>query len=92
MNKHGKVKQVLFEKALIRNSYTGEMQETENSLQLWTDEGLNELIKKVPGVSIVTPNLGGYPTSYGIIIDPRYDIEFVKKEIEATIICEIGEI
>lgn len=90
MNDKGKLKQVIFEPALRINSLTGEKEISENGCILWTDENLNELISKILGV-ISVENVY-YKQQYSIVFDPRYDPEFVKKEIEAEIICKIGEI
>lgn len=92
MNDKGKKVQVLFETAMKRNNITGEFEVALNAFQLWTEPNLEELIRKVPGVCEVTSKFSGYSSSYAIVIDPRYDVEFVKKEIEAEIICNIGEI
>lgn len=92
MNKHGKVKQVLFEDAIVINNITGEREYSTNNVLVWTDAGMDEIIRKVKGVCTVSLVYSNIENQYSVVIDPRYDIEFVKKEIEATIICEIGEI
>lgn len=90
MNNKGKKLQVLFEPALRINSVTGEKEITEFGCVIWTDKNLNQLIARIPGV-VHVENVY-YPEQYSVTFDPRYDPEFVKKEIEAAIILELGEI
>lgn len=92
MDKKGKLTQIKFEPGLQFNRISGELEISPITVCLWTDEGLKELIKNVTGVVQVTDNVNLYKTYYNVVIDARYDIEFVKKEIEATIMCEIGEL
>jgi len=92
MNEKGKNKQILFEHGLQRNNFTGEIEQSPNSFFLWTDKGLENLIKSIEGVMFVRGCVDNLETRYSLLIDPRYDIEFVKAEIEAKIILELGEI
>ncbi len=85
MDNHGKVKEVLFEDAVQRNTITEEMEISKTAFILWADENLQELIKKIPG--IIQVRCLDYPTRYHIIIDFRYDLDFIKKEVEAEILC-----
>ncbi len=54
---------------------------------VWADEGQDDLMKSVEGVTFV---YSGQPlkTEYMVYVDPRYDIEFVKREVEAVILCQ----
>ena len=49
----------------------------------WADEGLTELIESVPGVT----NAFNQPTKtrYQVYVDKRYDREWIKSEVEATV-------
>jgi hypothetical protein len=92
MNEKGKKQQVLFESALQRNIITGELEPSINGFLLWTDKGLLETIEKIEGVCSVIPNVNGLPNYYSVITDRRYDLEFVKAEVESAIILKLGEI
>jgi hypothetical protein len=52
-------------------------------LDIWCDAGHLENLKKVPGVMVA--NQGSVPVNYGVYIDPRYDTQWVMKEIEAIV-------
>ncbi len=54
----------------------------DKDLFVWADDGLQGVISKVPGVSLVY-TMGN--TLYAVTLDPRYDVEWVKREIEAQI-------
>lgn len=55
------------------------------ALIVWADRGLAKVIRRVEGV--VFADVGGYPTKYIVHVDPRYDLDWVEKEIEAAIKC-----
>lgn len=86
IDKFGKVKEVFFENAIETDNLTGNVRISNRSFFLWADKGLSELISKVPGVINVV-NISDARTRYQIVIDMRYDIEFIKAEIEAEILC-----
>ena len=67
----GKLQDVLFQS-----------RDSDNDIFVWADEGLLNTISKVPGVNLVY-TMGD--TLYAVTLDPRYDIEWVKKESEAQI-------
>lgn len=56
--------------------------------RIWANAGLEKRFEKIEGVTDAF-TVGG-PTQYDIYIDHRYDIEFIKKEVEAVIICSLG--
>lgn len=92
MNEQGKTKQIIFEKGYNRNNLTGELELSENSILIWTDPNLLDVIKSVPGVAYAECAIHGMNSYYAATIDPRYDVEFIKREIEAAIIIQIGEL
>jgi len=53
----------------------------DNGLNVWADDGNKEIITSVEGVFQVTQIYSWYD----VTLDPRYDAEYVKKEIEAQI-------
>ena len=53
----------------------------DNGLNVWADDGNKEIIKSVEGVFQVTQIY----SRYDVTLDHRYDAEYVKKEIEAQI-------
>ncbi|HMN14652.1 MAG TPA: hypothetical protein PKD55_20220 [Bellilinea sp.] len=55
-------------------------------LIVWADPGMEAVIAKVPGVVSVE----GVKTNYAVHLDPRYDREWVKREIVAQIKCAPG--
>jgi hypothetical protein len=85
MDERGKEKEILFEDALQRNAITEEFEISKTAFIMWADENLMELIKKVPGV--IKVQLVDSSTRYHVIIDARYNLEFIKKEVEAEILC-----
>jgi len=52
-------------------------------LDVWADAGHLENLKKVPGVMSVSQ--GSVSVNYGVYVDPRYDTQWVMKEIEAVV-------
>jgi 16S rRNA G966 N2-methylase RsmD len=57
----------------------------EYSFNVWADAGMMNFIKEVAGVTNVFDNTCS--TQYHVFLDPRYNRDFVKKEIEAVIVC-----
>ena len=60
-----------------------EWQDDLRYVDVWADEGSKELIENVEGVTNCYNNLS--EVNYHVYLDPRYDKEFVMKEIEAAI-------
>jgi hypothetical protein len=87
IDEHGKLIEVLFEDMVGIQNYTGEKIICQHEFIVWADEGLLELIKSVKGIYDVQLKLGFPTTEYFVFVDWRYDIEFIKKEIEAVILC-----
>ena len=61
---------------LIYDNLTG-------GFEVWADDGMKEIIKNVDGVVWV----GQDNTQYTIHLDPRYNKDYLYKEIEAVIKC-----
>jgi len=53
------------------------------NLTIWADPDMTDVIKNIPGVTNVYTIHG--PTEYTVYLDPRYDREYLKCEIEAQI-------
>jgi hypothetical protein len=92
MNSKGKQKQVLFEDAIVINNLTGEREIAQHDFIVWTDKNMEDVIRSVEGIVSVRNTYSDLETNYTIVIDPRYDISFVKSEVEAAIILHLGEI
>ena len=79
---NGKLTDVLIEDFVCDDPKTG-MSKPISMLTVWADKGMLDVIRSVPGVS------GAYgdnsPTLYHVFLDPRYDLAWVKAEIEAQI-------
>lgn len=84
MDKHGRVKDVVIKDNYRVDDATG-MKVPCDSVTVWADKGLIDIIKNVPGVASAFDIGGGF--DYTVFFDPRYDREFVKQEIEAIILC-----
>jgi hypothetical protein len=83
MNKpDGKLRDVIVEDNEFRDPQTGISKLS--GLRVWADAGNRELIRNIPGVSFASEA----NTLYTIELDPRYDREFVKREIEAVLLCK----
>jgi len=55
-----------------------------SKLIVWADAGLEDVMVGVPGVVEVDSRWG---SQYFVTTDPRYDVEVVAQEVEATIRC-----
>ena len=58
-----------------------ELNEEEHALLVWADDGLKNIIYGVAGVVEVFSE----SPRYSVLVDHRYDLDFVAKEIEAAI-------
>jgi hypothetical protein len=85
MDKYGMTQEILFEDAIATNNDTGISNICPTAFYLWAEEKKENLIKNVKGVFFCETYQT--PTHYFIKIDARYDKEFIKKEIEAAILC-----
>jgi hypothetical protein len=54
-------------------------------LTVWADENMSKVIFGVEGVTGVYHPL--HSSEYTVYVDPRYDREYIKREIEAVIKC-----
>jgi hypothetical protein len=85
MDDTGKKQDVLIENIWTEDQKTGLKNMQEGMLIVWADPKVLDVIKSVPGVSNAFCNIS--PVKYEVFLDPRYDREFVQKEIEAKILC-----
>lgn len=77
----GKLFDVLIEDATDIDQTTGA--DVFVGFRVWADKGLERIIDSVPGVHSVQ----SYRTFYLVTLDPRYDREWLRAEIEAVILC-----
>lgn len=84
---NGRKQDILIENKIYTDNRTGIETVSDRSFVVWADAGLNDVIKSVDGVTVVYSNQP-YATKYDIFTDPRYDIEFIKREVEAAILCK----
>jgi len=80
----GRKKDVLIEDEILTDPKTG-LSYPVRSVYVYADAKLNEIIECVEGVTAVYNSCN--KTRYEVYIDPRYDLEHVKREIEAAILC-----
>ena len=79
---NGKNVVVIIEDRKNTDQRTG-VEYTSNWINVYADAGMKEIILKVEGVVSVTKM---EDTEYMVKLDPRYDREYVKREIEAAIL------
>jgi len=80
---NGKVYDIIVEEFSYVDKQTGVRLVCDHSFYVWFDDGYNDLIKTVEGVIHAFND----PSHYHIYIDKRYDIEYIKKEVEAVLLC-----
>ena len=80
---NGRKFDVLIVDRLETDPRTG-MEMLSRQVTVYADAGLKEVISKVEGVTWITFMAD---TEYLVKIDPRYDYEFVKRQIEAAVLC-----
>jgi hypothetical protein len=85
MMENGRKNEILFEPVFNKDIDTGVEIESSDCLHFWADANTKDAIKKVEGVAKVFNNFS--PTDYIVYIDRRYDIKWVKAEIEAVVKC-----
>ena len=84
----GRKKEVII-RVLPRTSQTyGMIGSTETTLEydrldIWADAGHLDNIKKTTGV--MDARIGGVSVNYFVFVDPRYDTQWVIREIEAVV-------
>jgi hypothetical protein len=81
---NGRKVDVIIDDVFILDARTCEMI-LSDVIMIHADPGFKEIIEKVEGIELVAPTL--LPSNYNAVIDRRYDREFVKKEVEAAILC-----
>ena len=79
----GRLTDVLIEYGDYTDPRTG-MLVTSNLLTVWADDGMKEFIMVVEGICDVIPD-STHKSSYLVVMDKRYDREWIKAEIEAAI-------
>ena len=86
MDEHGRMTDVIVEESFYTDPRTGVEKFLE--LTVWADRGYENIIKAVPGVAHAYTMNG---VRYSVTVDPRYDRDFVGREIEAAILCNKPE-
>ena len=81
----GKLTDVLIEDFYMDDPKTGMKKLVEKYINVWADSGKKDIIRTVKGVTNVFLTRGD--CEYEVFLDPRYDREWVKAEIEAVIRC-----
>ena len=81
----GKKQDVIIEDVTNTDPRTGVESVSQTQVNVWADERMKEVIQKVEGVTNVY-NIPT-PTLFHVYIDARYDKEYVKRDIEAAILC-----
>lgn len=79
----GRKTDVLIEDRFNTDPRTG-IEKLSDFVSVFADTGMTDVISKVEGIMTV---IARHPTEYWARIDPRYDREFVKREVEAAIVC-----
>ena len=85
MNKNGREFDVLIEDEKFTDQRTGVVTVSDKSFTAWADKGLQKVIEDVEGITNVF-NFDTDRTEYHVYVDPRYNFEFIKKEVEAVLI------
>jgi len=80
----GRKTDVFIEDIIIEDKKTGMKSVSDELFMVWADSGLSRLIYSIPGVTVVMENP---KCRYTVGLDKRYDMDFVKKEVEAEILC-----
>lgn len=83
--KNGRMKDVIIENEFYTDPRTG-VEIMSDCFIVWADAAMLETIKAVEGVTNVYNQIT--PTKFSVYYDKRYDREFVKREIEAAILCK----
>ena len=82
---NGRKTDVLIEDNYYLDNRTGVYLKSNNNFTVWADKDMREIILSVDGVTnVFTPDCN---TKYQVYIDKRYDIEFIKREVEAAVLC-----
>lgn len=84
---NGKKKDILIEDKKFTDNRTGVESVSDRTFVVWADAGMKDVISAVDGVVAVYSGQP-YETKYDVFVDPRYDFEFIKREVEAAILCK----
>ena len=84
MDDKGRKSDVLIEDAMLTDPQTGVRAASDFYFNVWADTGLESVISAVDGVSHCMETAKSH---YIVFVDRRYDMEFVKREVEAAILC-----
>ena len=84
---NGKNKDVLIEDKVFTDNRTGIECVSDRTFVVWADAGMEDAISSVDGIVAVYSGQP-YKTKYDVFVDPRYDFEFIKREVEAAILCK----
>lgn len=82
---NGKKVDVIIEDILFTDQNTGLTATRSHEFVIWANDGKKQIIEAVEGVSVTVQST---KTMYLIVIDPRYDVEYVKQQIIADILCK----
>ena len=83
---NGRKQDVLIEDIFYIDPRTGVEMMSDNQFIVWADEKMLTVIQAVEGVTNVYNQMK--KTCFNVYVDKRYDREFVKREIEAAIMCK----
>ena len=85
MDNHGKLKEIMFEDIYELDGI--DSSKLSRWIWLWVDmsDGLRPALESIPGVSNMSFQSS---TCYKVCLDPRYDRDFVKAEIESVVMCQ----
>ncbi len=78
MNEDGKKVDVLIEDKKYTDPRTG-VELPVSALTVWADENMKDIIKGVPGITNVYNTVTS--VEFSVYLDPRYDVEHIKREI-----------
>lgn len=84
MTETGRMKDVLIEDIYDEDKRTG-VEFLTGRLYVYADKGLKNLLLSIAGVMDIVILRD---VQYVVYLDPRYNREFVKSEIEAAILCK----
>ena len=82
MNEDGRITDCLIEEDYSTDPRTG-VRSLSWCFTCWADADLSDLIESVPGVTGAYNTCGD--TRYSVYVDKRYDREWVKSEVVATV-------
>lgn len=83
---NGRKQDVLIEDDFYTDPRTGVEIMHSTCFTVWADEKMKDIIKGVEGVTNVYNHITS--TQFSVYFDKRYDREYLKREIEAAILCK----